>query len=121
MRLSDYKGEDAIDLLADILDPATEILADSKIKDAVRSKQLSRTEIIKMVLKEHKKAIIKIMAIIEGVDPDTYQPNVLTLPVKLVDMLNDEEFLQLFQLQGQMGEDAPSGSATENTKATGKG
>lgn len=119
MRLSDYRGEDAIDLLADIIDPATEILGDTEFRDAVRAK-MPRMTLVKMVLKKHKKEILEIMAIIDGEDPETYKPSALTLPVKLMDMLNDEELMQLFQSQGQTGEDVPSGSATENTEEDGK-
>lgn len=115
MRLSDYRGEDAIELLADIIEPASEIFGDTEFRDAVRG-GASKVSIVKMVLKKHKKEVLHIMATIDGEDPDEYMPNVLTLPVKLIDMLNDEEFMQLFQLQGQTEVDASSGSAMGSTE-----
>lgn len=115
MKLSDYKGEDALDLLADIIEPASGIFGDTEFRDAVRG-DASRTSIVKMVLKKHKKEILEIMAVIDGEDPETYKPNVLTLPVKLIDIMNDEEFMRLFQLQGQMEENESSGSAMESTE-----
>lgn len=119
MRLSDYKGEDAVDLLADILEPAAKIFGDTEFRDAVRN-GASKMEIIKMVLKRHKKSIVEIMAIVDGEDPDTYKPNVFTLPVKLIDIFNDEDFLGLFQSQGQTDQGKSSGSAMESTMESGE-
>lgn len=119
MRLSDYKGEDALDLLADILGPATEILSDDNIKKAFKD-GVSRIDLVKMLLKSHKKEIIEIMATVDGEDPNTYKVNVFTLPIKLLDIVGNEEFLQLFQLQGQETVEESSGSATESTEEKGK-
>lgn len=118
MNLSDYKGEDALDLLADILEPATEIFSDTEFRNAVREK-MSKMEIVKMLLKRHKKSILQIMAIIDGADPETYKPNVFTLPIKLLELFNDKEFLMLFQSQGQMNLKESSGSAMGSTKENG--
>ena len=116
MKLSDYKGEDAIELLADILEPAMEIIGDKNIEAAVKDKNMTRGALIKMILKNHKKSILEIMAYIDGEDPATYNPGVLTLPVRLLELFNDEEFMELFQSQGQKLSDLSSGPATEATQ-----
>lgn len=115
MKLSDYKGEDAIELLADIIEPAMEIIGDERIKAAANSK-MSRGALVKMVLKNHKKSILEIMARIDGEDPATYNPSVLSIPVRLLELFDDEEFMQLFTSQDQKSSDLPSGPVTEATQ-----
>lgn len=116
MKLSEIKGEKAIDLLADLLDPVGEILEDEKIIKMVRSGKATRVEIVKVVLKRHKKAVIEILALMDGEDPKTYEVNVLTLPSKLLEILNDQDFINLFTSQGQKITEQLSGSATGTTK-----
>lgn len=116
MRLSELEGEKALEVLADLLDPAAEIFQDEDVAKALRGDG-SRLEKIKVVLKKQPKAVIKLMAILDGEDPETYKVNVLTLPVKLVQLLNDPMLVDLFQSQGQPTGNASSGSAQENTGA----
>ena len=66
-------------------------------------------------IKNHKKAIIAIMAATAGAKPEDYEVNLLTLPMKLLEILNDPEVISLFPSQGQTK--TFSGSATENTGA----
>ena len=112
MKLSEIKGEQAIDVLADILEPAAEIVSD---KEVTAHYQAGNTiKAVKSALKNHKKAVIDILAYTEGEDPETYKPNALSLPAKLLEILNDPEIMNLFQLQGQEILTS-SGSATVNT------
>lgn len=111
MRLSDIKGEEALDMLADILEPLTEIAQD---KEFTGNLGRNTGKAIKHVLKEHKKAIITMLAVINREDVETYQPSLLTLPALLLDIFNDEEVIRLFQSQVQIP--TSSGLATENTK-----
>lgn len=110
MKLLDYTGEDALDLLADIMDPVSEILSDTQFRDVVRS-GASTLAVVKSLLKNHKSQILAIMARVEDTSPEEYKPNVFTLPVKLVELINSEEFQELFQLQGQKKGVTSSGSA----------
>jgi len=118
MKLSDYKGEDAIELLADIIEPAIDIISDDAIRDAVRANK-TRMELIKLVLKGHKKEILEIMARIDGEDPATYQPNVFVLPMRLIELLNDSDLMELFRSQTRIESDASSGSAMEIIEVSG--
>lgn len=116
MRLSDYKGEDALDLLAELIEPFTEIISDGEIKKAIKDNK-PRPELIKLIIKGHKKSILEIMAQINGEDPSTFAPTVLDLPLMLIDLLNDEAVTQLFRSQVQTSVEEPSGPATETTEA----
>lgn len=115
MKLTEFEGEKAIDVLADLLEPASEIMTDKEFVSLFQSGD--RIKAIKIALKKHAKAVIEILAISEGEDPATYKPKVLTLPAKLLELLNDPEVVGLFQLQGRDVKTS-SGSATEITEAS---
>lgn len=117
MKLSEIKNEDALDVLADILEPASEIFADQNTRKLMEQSG-SKAEIVSQIIKNHKTAIIKILAGIEGVPYEEYECNVITLPLKLLDLFNDELLLQFFQSQGLMMGNTSSGSATGNTTET---
>ena len=75
MKLSEYKGEKALDLLADLFEPATAIMADKEIMNAVRA-NLPKIKIVKTVIKNHKREVIEILAILDGEDPKEYAEKV---------------------------------------------
>lgn len=118
MKLSDYKGEQAIDILVDLMEPATAIMADKEIAQLAQSK-VPMVKLAKAVIKNHKKEVIEILAVLDGEDPKEYakKMTVFSLPVKLLEILNDPLMKDLFSSQGQMTE-ASSTSATENTEAS---
>ena len=114
MKLSEFRDDAALDLIADIIEPATEILADPAIKEAFSHSKMAA---IKVAIKNHKSAIKEIIARLDGKAPDECHFTALSLPVKLLTLLNDPELQQLFTLSGQTeGENACS-SASENTEA----
>ena len=74
MKLSDYKGEEALDVLADIIEPVTFILADADIQKMRAEEQKKREaaernktpyrsapmiSYVKPAIKNHKKEIIQ--------------------------------------------------------------
>ena len=111
MKLSEYQGEAALDILADLIEPAGEIMSDKHLGEAFKE---NRFKAIGMAIKNHKKAMIQILATMDGVPVDEYKCNVFSLPVKILEILNDPEMIQLFQYQGQTGDANSSGSASEN-------
>ena len=114
MKLNEIKNEKAIELLADMFDPITEIATDAEVVSAARSS--NKIEMAKRILKGHSRAVFELMALSEGVPADEYECDILTLPVKLVELFNRPEFNFLFQSQGQKTGETSFGSATENTK-----
>ena len=119
MRLSELRDEEALDALAELIDPVFEILGDPEIA-AIERQGKPRSEMIKIALKKHKKAIIQILAATERVPVEEYHVDILTLPKKLIETLNDPDIQSLFSSQSQMTTGKSSGSATENIKAEGK-
>lgn len=113
MKLSEYHGEAALDILADLIEPAGEIMSDKEIGEVFKQ---NRFKAIGMAIKNHKKSVMQIMATIDGVPVAEYKCNVFTLPVKILELLNDQALVQLFTSQGQTGDAKSSGSASENTE-----
>ena len=116
-KLSEYKGDDALDLLADLLEPASEIIGDPEVKEMFQSKE-PMLKTVKIIIKNHKKAVTEILAYLDGEDPETYEPGFLTLPIKLLEILNDRELLSVFLLQAQNSGEDISGSVMENIEET---
>ena len=112
MKLSEYQGEAALDLLADLIEPAGEIMSDKEIGEVFKK---NRFRAIGLAIKNHKKAVIQIMATMDGVSVEEYKCNVLTLPVKILELLSGRELVQIFTCQGQTGDANSSGSVSGNT------
>lgn len=115
MKLSEIKGDQALDTLAELIDPIQIILGDGTFQEKVKDKP--KLEIVKILLKEYKKPIIEIMAILDGVPVDEYEINLLSLPKKLLEILNDEEVMSLFTSAEQTDKLDNFGSVSENIGA----
>ena len=111
MKLSEYRGEAALDLLADLIEPAGEIMSDKQIGDVFKE---NRFKAIGLAIKNHKKAVMQILATMDGVPVEEYKCNVFTLPAKILELLNDPDLIQIFTYQGQTGDAKSSGSASES-------
>lgn len=98
MKLSEIKGERALDVLSDMVEPAAEIMSDKEITAILQSGK-APVKAIKIALKNHKRAILDLMAAIDGEDPETYQPSLFAIPKRLLDLLNDPEVQRLFSSQ----------------------
>jgi len=116
MKLSDIKGEAALDAVADLIDPITDLAQDKILVGLLRLKNYAPA--IKLSIKGHKKAVIRILAILNQQDPDTYEPSLVDLPKMLLDLINDPAFADLFQSQAETTEETSSSSAMENTGAS---
>jgi hypothetical protein len=68
---------------------------DEAVKKALTEGK-NKLEAVKIVLKNHKKAVIAVMAALEGVAVKEYQPPLLALPTMLMEVLNDPELQKLF-------------------------
>ena len=113
-RLSEYKDEEALDLLADILSPTVEIMQDEAVQKFFNKgdENMTVADVVTLVIKTHKKAVMQIMAALEGVPSEEYHCNIFTLPVQLMQVVNDPDLRAFFALQGQTDSASTSGSAT---------
>ena len=110
-KLSEIKGEDAMDILADLIEPLAEFAQDKTFVEMIRSGE--RIKAVSYAIKTHKKAVLTVMALLEDENPDEYEPPLLRLPVMLLELFNDPELIALFPSQQTV---TSSGSATENTE-----
>lgn len=115
-KLTEYQNEDALDLLADIMEPMVEIMNDQEV--TVPAKAGNVLKALTMAMKNHKTAFIAVMAKLEDVPVEEYKCNVLTLPKIAIELLQDKELLAFFRdaLQ-EIGLDVLT-DATENSEAT---
>lgn len=117
--LSDYKGEEAIEVIADLLPPIVEMCQDPDFVAMAKDDglKLKKMKLVQYILKNHAKRIIEIFAVLDREDPTEYadKVNLVTLPLKLMGLFNDPEFSELFQSQGQTGDAKSFGSVSENT------
>ena len=111
--LTEIKGDKALDLVADLLEPVTEIFSDEEVSKAYN---VSILNAIKVAIKNHKKAVKTIVALMNEEDPNTYEPNVVEIPAMLYQVVTDKEIQRLFTSQGQNLNENTSGSVTESTK-----
>lgn len=111
-KLSDYKGEEAIELWADLLEPIGTILADKEVQTAL-STQGSAMQKVQAVLKNHKSEASKILL---AIDPTPITG--LNIIARLLDLVleieNSEEFSGFFGSAQQKTEDESFGSVTES-------
>ena len=118
LKLSEIRGEAALDVLADIMEPAVEIMTDKDVKTLFRAKK--KVEAIALMIKNHKRATIAIMAALnqKSVDEFMAEVNIITLPLTILNIMNDPDLASLFTSQGLKKPETDSGSAMENTEAS---
>lgn len=110
MKLSDIKGEEVLDVLAEVIVPVTNIAMDESAAAIFKKAELPEGENrtmfalkriqknIPALIKGHKGDLIKIMATISQQTEDEYKKG-LTMAsfVKdLAELMSDEDFLRLF-------------------------
>lgn len=105
MRLSEIQGERAIEVIADLIEPFSNIATDPNIKSVlqIRKKENETAEEaairaikknIPVLLKEHKKDVAQVIGILEGIDPEKL--NILEIVKGLSEMMTDKTLMQLF-------------------------
>lgn len=114
-KLSDYKGDEAIELWADLLEPLTVILGDKEVQKVVSS-GMPKMLIAKTILKNHNKEAVEILL---RVDPTPIDG--LNIILRLISLLSDigsnDEIKSFFGYAEQVKEEnESSGSVTENTE-----
>jgi hypothetical protein len=111
MKLSDFKDEKAIEVVAALLVPMGNIAKNAENAEA-RGK--SKLEFASSMLKNNAADVKNMLAILSDVDPEDYHCTAASVLVDVMQMFNDPELMQLFGLQS--GTAASSGSASESTE-----
>lgn len=111
MRLSEFKDEKGIEVVAKLLAPIGRIAKNAKNAD---TKNKSVAEIASTMLMNNASDVKEMLAIINDTDPKKYHCDAATVLVDTFNMISDPGFQALFGLQGQTR--TSSGSASENTE-----
>lgn len=95
-KLSEIKGEEALDVLAEILVPIVDIWSDEDVK---KGYEKNVAKAVSVAIKKYRKEIIGIFAVIDG---KTYEEevetiNLVSLPADIIGLLNEEAIKSLFQ------------------------
>jgi hypothetical protein len=115
-KLSDFKGDEAIELWADLIDPLSIILTDTNIRDVVQSGQ-PKMAIAKEILKLHSQEAVDIMLRIDPTPIDGLNV-ILRLVALLADIGENEEIKSFFGYAEQAKTESESfGSPMVNTEA----
>lgn len=105
MKITDFKNEDALELIMDLIDPIGTLFADQEFVNAIKKDK--RLDAVKIAIKNHKSDIIKVLARLNNKPVEEYEGNIITMTVQLLEILNDKELSDFFTSQGLMeAEDA---------------
>lgn len=95
-KLSEIKGEEALDVLAEILVPITTIVNDEEVREGFNE---NVANCVSVALKKYKTEIIEIFAVIDGkpVEEMVEEIDILSLPAYIVEALNEPAIQSLFR------------------------
>lgn len=114
MLLREMTDREAMEATAELLDHIEAIAADKEFIQAYREKG-GKLKAVKILITKYREEALRIISIIEGVDTSTYKWNLLTLPMKVLSVLNDPEISQLFTFAPGMAVPTSSGNVSVNT------
>jgi hypothetical protein len=116
MKLSDIKGERAVEVIADLIEPIANIASDKECADLFSVKPVknedkkvtARKHLVKKVpllLKTHKRDVIQIVATLDGKTID--EMNLFSITAALIGMIQDEALIELFTSAARNVEETP--------------
>lgn len=118
MRLSEFRDEQGVEVVAKLLVPIAKIVSNEKNakaqKEANEGKG-SMLDFVSALLQNSPRDVMDMLAILDGKDPNEYHCSAATVLVDALHMVSDPELLMLFGLQRQTL--ASPGSALETTGA----
>ena len=114
MKLSDFKDEQGVEVVAKLMIPICKIVANPANKEA---KGKTKLEFASAMLQNSPCEVKEMLAILNCVEPEDYHCNGSTVIAGLFDLLSDPELMQLFGLQGKKEGPTCSGSQSETIEA----
>ena len=99
--LQDYKGAEAIEIWADILEPAARVMQDPKVKEAFNAKNIKAMELATYLLREHSEDIAEILLAIDET-PLTGANAVVRALDLVVSIVNDPDTASFFSSLGSV-------------------
>lgn len=116
MSLSEIRGESAIDLLADLMEPASVILSDEEVQKAFRTNGNEHVKTAIVILRRHGKETLEVLAAVNQTPLEEYDPNPWDILRSAVEVLADPGLTNFFTLQGQKKAEKSSGPVSGSTE-----
>lgn len=119
-RILEARGDEALDVLAELLDPVTEIAQDKEIAEKLqKGSTASLGSFAREILKRHKSAVFQIMAIDDGktVEEERTLLSPVTIPLRLIALLNNPAVGEL--LFGSAATTGENGSSAASESGNG--
>lgn len=116
MKLSEIKGERAIEVIAELIEPVSSLATNSEVMKMLNIRpnegetaRQAATRVLKssapVLLKSNKAEIAKILAVLENTEPEKL--SLVKIFKGLAEMLSDETFIELFASAVPKGEQTP--------------
>lgn len=99
MKLSEIKGDRALEVIADIMEPISNIVSDEEAKKAFQNAtKVPIVKVLPKIIKAHKKDVYNMLAILDGVTVAEYSKNVTITKIlkDFSDVIMDESVQALF-------------------------
>lgn len=96
-KLSEIHGEEAVDVLAELLDPAFAIMNDKDFR-AIFENNEPMINVARYIVKNYRKEAMHILTVLNG---EEYNPSVIGLIKDVALLFEDEELVDFFDSQAQ--------------------
>ena len=100
-KLKDMSNDEKFDLMIEIYDIYSEIMADKKVQEALKSGKSK--VVLKAIIDNQRENAVKLCAVREGVPVEDYHIGIMTLPTVLTEIILDGNG-DFFDKQEQTGE-----------------
>lgn len=94
--LFDAKNEDGLELLADLIEPIQSIALNKEVKKARDKKGATQFDLIRAIMKNCKKELITIFALLDGAEIEGYEISAADMMKKMLNLMNDPEVMGFF-------------------------
>lgn len=116
MKISEFKGENAIEFIGDIIEPVSKIFSDEIVRGFFSKNADNKSAIAKHICKEYAKETIEVLAAMQGVTPEEYEGNPFTIMMQVFEILNDPDLMSVFISPEQKTANTSFGSASTNSE-----
>lgn len=106
LKILELENEQALDALAELIDPLNEILTDEELKKIANGGG-NALGIIRKILKDHKQSIIAILAVLDNTEPENVKVSILSLLARFSELKTlyyTSGIRDLFSSQAQMND-----------------
>lgn len=116
--LSKIRGADALDLIAEVIEPASAIFGDDEIREMLKNGDKKAT-IIKIVCKKYNSELLSILAICNGKNVNEFNPTAIEIIAQAGILFGEvmKDVTPIFTSAGQTTDEPSSTSPTTITTA----